>query len=71
MAAKARSTLSPYNIDYSTKALKSYTKALRTIGLAVADEEASRDADLLCAVQMLSMYEVRSADQPDPNPTSC
>jgi hypothetical protein len=35
-----------------------YGKALRAVQEAVSDEEASRDADLLCAVQMLSFYEV-------------
>jgi hypothetical protein len=58
VTAKARSTLYPSDTDFSTTVMKLYAKALRAIQNAVNDEKASRDADLLCAVQMLCFYEV-------------
>jgi hypothetical protein len=38
--------------------LRMYGQALKAVQTAISDEEASLDADLLCAVQMLSFYEV-------------
>jgi hypothetical protein len=58
VTAKARDTLYPSGASFSATVMKMYAKALRAIQKAVSDEEASRDADLLCAVQMLSFYEV-------------
>jgi hypothetical protein len=58
VTAKAHSTLYPPNAKFSAIVMRMYAKALRTVQEAVSDEEASRDADLLCAVQMLSFYEV-------------
>jgi hypothetical protein len=58
LIAKAHSTLHPHDTKMSARVLKLYGQALRAVQMAVSDEEASRDADLLCAVQMLSFYEV-------------
>jgi hypothetical protein len=58
VAAMARSALSPSNNEFGKEVLKMYAKALRAISIAVSDEKSSRDADLLCAVQLLSLYEV-------------
>ncbi|OQO09868.1 hypothetical protein B0A48_04220 [Cryoendolithus antarcticus] len=56
--AKARSAFSPPNAGFAMRVMKLHTRALRAIQQAVGDEKASRDADLLCAVQMLSLYEL-------------
>jgi hypothetical protein len=56
--AKAHGALYPPNACFFASMMRMYGKALRTIQEAISDEEASRDADLLCAVQMLSFYEV-------------
>jgi hypothetical protein len=56
--AKARGTLCTPNVGYSAVVTRTYGNALRAVQEAMDDEEASRDADLLCAVQMLSLHEV-------------
>jgi hypothetical protein len=58
LIAKAHSTLHPHDTKMSARVLRMYGQALRTVQTAVSDGEASMDADLLCAVQMLSFYEV-------------
>jgi hypothetical protein len=58
LVAKAHSTLHPHDTKMSARVLKLYGQALRAVQTAVSDGEASLDADLLCAVQMLSFYEV-------------
>jgi hypothetical protein len=55
---KARSTFCPSDTGLSATATNMYGKALRAAQMAITDEGASQDADLLCAVQMLSFYEV-------------
>lgn len=59
VTAKARAAMRPPSIAFTKKVTLMHTKALHAISKAVTDENASRDADLLCAVQMLSIYEVR------------
>jgi hypothetical protein len=56
--AKAHGTLHPHNAGISATMIRMYGKALHAVQEAISDVEASRDADLLCAVQMLSFYEV-------------
>jgi hypothetical protein len=56
--AKAHGIFYRRNYGYPATALRMYGKALRAVQEAVSDEEASRDADLLYAVHMLSFYEV-------------
>lgn len=58
LVAKAHSILHPHDTKMSARVLMLYGQALRAVQTAVSDGEASRDADLLCAVQMLSLYEV-------------
>jgi hypothetical protein len=58
VTTKARSTLCPSDTGLSTTATNTYGKALHAVQEAVMEEGASQDADLLCAVQMLSFYEV-------------
>jgi hypothetical protein len=58
LIVKAHGTLHPHNTGVSTTMIRMYGIALRAVQEAISDEEASRDADLLCAVQMLSFYEV-------------
>jgi hypothetical protein len=58
VTTKARSTLCPSDTSLSTTATNIYGKALHAVQEAVIEEGASQDADLLCAVQMLSFYEV-------------
>jgi hypothetical protein len=58
LIAKAHGTLYPHNAGVSATMMRMYGKALRAVQEAISDVEASRDADLLCAVQMLSFYEV-------------
>ncbi|KAK6422629.1 hypothetical protein LTR95_016640 [Oleoguttula sp. CCFEE 5521] len=62
--AKARSAFSPPNAGFAMRVMKLHTRALRAIQQAVGDEKASRDADLLCAVQMLSLYEIFLSGKP-------
>jgi hypothetical protein len=64
MAAKVRSTLTPCNADAAPRVIRLYTRALRAIAKAIPDKEASCDPDLLCAVQMLSMYEIFQSTHP-------
>ena len=59
VTVKAQSMLHPSDTTFSATALRKYAKALRAVQKAVQDDEASLDADLLCAVQMLSLHEVR------------
>ena len=59
VVAKTHSMLHSPN-DYSTApVMRLYAKALHALQEAVVDDEACKDADLLCAVQMLSLHEVR------------
>jgi hypothetical protein len=58
LITKAHGTLHPHNAGISATMIRMYGKALRAVQEAIGDGEASRDADLLCAVQMLSFYEV-------------
>ena len=58
LVAKAHSTLHAHDTKMSARVMKLYGQALRAVQTAVSDGEVSRDADLLCAVQMLSFYEV-------------
>jgi hypothetical protein len=58
LIAKAHGTLYPHNAGISATMIRMYGKALRAVQEAIGDGEASRDADLLCAVQMLSFHEV-------------
>jgi hypothetical protein len=60
VTAKAHSVLYPPNAVFSKQVMRMYQKALRAIQQAIADEEACRDNDLLCAVQLLSIHEVRA-----------
>jgi hypothetical protein len=55
---KAHGTLHPHNAGISATMIRMYGKALRAVQEAIGDREVSLDADLLCAVQMLSFYEV-------------
>jgi hypothetical protein len=56
--AKAHGALYPPNACFFASMMRMYGKALHAVQEAISDEEATRDADLLCAVQMLSFYEV-------------
>jgi hypothetical protein len=58
LIAKAHGTLHPHDIKMSARVLRMYGHALKAVQTAISDGEASMDADLLCAVQMLSFYEV-------------
>jgi hypothetical protein len=58
LIAKAHGTLHPHDTKMSARVLRMYGQALKAVQTAISDEEASLDADLLCAVQMLSFYEV-------------
>jgi hypothetical protein len=58
LIAKAHGTLHPHDTKLSARVLRMYGQALKAVQTAVSDEESSTDADLLCAVQMLSFYEV-------------
>jgi hypothetical protein len=58
LIAKAHVTLHPHETKMSARVLRMYGQALHAVQTAVSDGQASRDADLLCAVQMLSFYEV-------------
>ncbi|KAK6440454.1 hypothetical protein LTR95_003320 [Oleoguttula sp. CCFEE 5521] len=64
VTAKARSAFDVPNAGFAMKVMKLHTRALRAIQQAVGDEKASRDADLLCAVQMLSLYEIFQSGKP-------
>lgn len=58
LLAKASSRMRPHEIGPRMVATKLYAKALCAVQKAVMDKETCGDADLLCAVQMLSCYEV-------------
>jgi hypothetical protein len=58
LIAKAHGALHPHNTKLSARVLRMYGQALKAVQTAIGDEKASMDADLLCAVQMLSFYEV-------------
>jgi hypothetical protein len=63
VSAKVHSKLYPRNDMFEGMILRMYAKALAYLQAAVAGDESSLDPDLLCAIQMLSLHEVRR----DPN----
>lgn len=60
VSAKVHSKLYPRNEMFEGMILRMYAKALAQLQEAVAGDESSLDADLLCAIQMLSLHEVRA-----------
>jgi hypothetical protein len=59
VSAKAHSKLYPRNDIFEGMILRMYAKALAYLQVAVSGDESSLDPDLLCAIQMLSLHEVR------------
>ena len=60
VSAKVHSKLYPRNEMFEGMILRMYAKALAQLQVAVAGDESSLDPDLLCAIQMLSLHEVRA-----------
>ena len=60
VSAKVHSKLYPRNEMFEGMILRMYAKALAQLQIAVAGDESSLDPDLLCAIQMLSLHEVRA-----------
>jgi hypothetical protein len=60
VSAKVHSKLYPRNELFEGMILRMYAKALAQLQIAVAGDESSLDPDLLCAIQMLSLHEVRA-----------
>jgi len=60
VSAKVHSKLYPRNDVFEGMILRMYAKALAQLQVAVAGDESSLDPDLLCAIQMLSLHEVRA-----------
>nr|OQO24268.1 hypothetical protein B0A51_10128 [Rachicladosporium sp. CCFEE 5018] len=56
--AKASSRMRPDEAGPAMAATRLYAKALREVQTAVSDKKQCDDADLLCAVQLLSCYEI-------------
>ncbi|OQN95153.1 hypothetical protein B0A48_18757 [Cryoendolithus antarcticus] len=56
--AKASSRMRPSEAGPTLTATRLYVKALREVQTAISDKSKCNDADLLCAVQMLSCYEI-------------
>ncbi|KAK6439805.1 hypothetical protein LTR95_003982 [Oleoguttula sp. CCFEE 5521] len=56
--AKANSRMRPDEARSAMAATRLYAKALREVQDAISDKKQCEDADLLCAVQLLSCYEV-------------
>jgi hypothetical protein len=61
VSAKVHSKLYPRNEMFEGMILRMYAKALAQLQVAVAGDESSLDPDLLCAIQMLSLHEVRTS----------
>lgn len=59
VCAKAHSKLYPRNGMFENLILQMYARALAAVQEAVSGGESSLDSDLLCAIQMLSLHEVR------------
>lgn len=58
VSAKAHSRLRGPNVNCDAIVMRMYAKALASLQEAIACEDSSMDADLLCAIQMLSLHEV-------------
>lgn len=61
LLAKVYSRLNPLTQDFDAAVMQKYAKALSSLQKAVMGEESSLDPDLLCAIQMLSIHEVLTA----------
>ena len=58
--AKIQTMMLP-NSDSTTECSRLYSIALRTLQAAIGDEATSKEADVLCATHLLSMYEVSNS----------
>lgn len=59
--AKVKSLLAPQKLKDPEIVLRLYSKALQTLQDAISDKSSYLDADVLCATQLLSLYEVFQA----------
>lgn len=58
LLAKVHSRRHPANKHFGATVMQKYATALASLQEAIMGEESSVDADLLCAIQMLSLHEV-------------
>ena len=58
--AQAQNVLSPHPAVSTTQVLQLYGKALRTLQAALQDSELRLQPEVLCATQILALYEVRT-----------
>lgn len=58
VVAKVHGALYPHNTKSAASVMRLYSKALRELQGGISDQRACSDPDLLCAVEMLTIYEV-------------